>query len=208
MPSHNKLQMSKADRLWTRVKWSTRSQRQRIDKFMIRIEFHCKTFTMTLLLLNTSVSSRIAHPISDLSIKPDLNSRLGLRSSIEALQHSEIINLPTIHSKRKPIALDSHKSQRSTRCSRASDVLASTYGRSALKISSISRAKRGNLLGAQHISYQGPHKITKIRKAVATPASCNTSLFRYCKHLRHILLNHGVAEKGPDFQKEKSYPFE
>lgn len=53
MPSHNKLQMSKADRLWTKMKWSTTSQRQRIDKLMIRIESHCKTFIMSLLLLNT-----------------------------------------------------------------------------------------------------------------------------------------------------------
>lgn len=53
MLSHNRLQVSKADRLWTKMKWSTASQRQRIDKLMIRIESHCKTFIMSLLLLNT-----------------------------------------------------------------------------------------------------------------------------------------------------------
>lgn len=53
LPSHNKLQMSKADRLWTKMKWSTTSQRQKIDKLMIRIESHCNTFVMSLLLLNT-----------------------------------------------------------------------------------------------------------------------------------------------------------
>ena len=52
-PSSNSLQISKADRLWTKVKWSTALQRQKIDKIMIRIESHCNTFVLTLLLLNT-----------------------------------------------------------------------------------------------------------------------------------------------------------
>lgn len=53
MPSHHKLQMSKVDRVWTKMKWSTASQRQRIDKLMVRIESHCQTFILSLLLLNT-----------------------------------------------------------------------------------------------------------------------------------------------------------
>ena len=52
-PSYNSLRRSKADRLWTKVKWSTACQRQKIDKLMIRVESHCKTFVLTLLLLNT-----------------------------------------------------------------------------------------------------------------------------------------------------------
>lgn len=53
MPSYKKLQMSKGDRLWTKMKWSTAIQRQKIEKLMIRIESHCQTFVLTLLLLNT-----------------------------------------------------------------------------------------------------------------------------------------------------------
>lgn len=53
MRSYNRLQSSRADRLWTKVKWSTAYQRQKIDKLMIRIESHCQSFVMTLLLLNT-----------------------------------------------------------------------------------------------------------------------------------------------------------
>ena len=53
MPSYKRLQMSKGDRLWTKMKWATAFQRQRIEKLMIRIESHCQTFVLTLLLLNT-----------------------------------------------------------------------------------------------------------------------------------------------------------
>ena len=53
MPSYDRLQMSRGDRLWTKMKWSTAFQRQRIEKFMIRIESHCQTFVLTLLSLNT-----------------------------------------------------------------------------------------------------------------------------------------------------------
>lgn len=53
MRSFNRLQSSKADRVWTKMKWSTAYQRQKLDKLMIRIESHCKTFVLTLLLLNT-----------------------------------------------------------------------------------------------------------------------------------------------------------
>ncbi len=53
MPSYNRLHISKVDKLWTKMKWSTAYQRQKIDRYMIRIESHCKTFVLTLLLLNT-----------------------------------------------------------------------------------------------------------------------------------------------------------
>ena len=53
IPSYNSLRRSKADRLWTKMKWSTACQRQKIDKLMTRIESHCKTFVLVLLLLNT-----------------------------------------------------------------------------------------------------------------------------------------------------------
>ena len=51
--SHNRLKVCKADRLWTKLKWSTAYQRQKIDKLMSMIESHCKTFILNLLLLNS-----------------------------------------------------------------------------------------------------------------------------------------------------------
>ena len=52
MPSYNRLQMSRADRFWTKMKWSTAYQRQKIDRLMTRIDSHCKTLVLTLLLFN------------------------------------------------------------------------------------------------------------------------------------------------------------
>lgn len=95
------------------------------------------------------------------------------------------------------MVLGSHDIQRSTRCSRASDAIAPTYGRSTSKISSIAKAKRGNLLGAQDISYQGPRKIKKIRKALAIPASCNTFFLNVLQASETHLVDSGRIRTGP-----------
>lgn len=106
------------------------------------------------------------------------------------------------------MALDFHDIHRSTRCSRASDAKAPTYGRIASKIPFIAKAKRGNLLNARHVSYRGPHKARTIKKAVTIPASYNTPFLTYRKHLRHTLLIQGVVAQDPESQREENYPFE
>lgn len=128
--------------------------------------------------------------------KLDLNSRLGLRSNGEAVQHSEMINLPRTLSKQKRMALDSHDIQRSMRYSRASNTIGPTYSRVALKIPSVAKVKRADLLGAQYVSYQGPHKIRKIRKAVVVPASRNTFLFNVLQASETYLVDTGHDVTG------------
>lgn len=130
-------------------------------------------------------------------IKLNLNSRFALRSNSEAFQHSEIINLQTNPLRRKHMALDFHDIHRSTRCSRASDAKAPTYGRIASKIPFIAKAKRGNLLNARHVSYRGAHKARTIKKAVTIPASCNTPFFNVLQASKTHLVNSGRSSTGP-----------
>ena len=132
-------------------------------------------------------------------IKLDLNSRLGLLSNGEAFQYSEMISLPRTLSKQKRMALDSHDIQRSTRYSRASNTIGPTYSRIASKIPSVAKVKRADLLGAQYVSYKGPHKIRKIRKAVVIPASRNTFPFNVLQASETHLVDIGRDMTGLKF---------
>lgn len=153
MPSYNRLQVSNANRLWTKMKWSTAYQRQKIDKLMNRIESHCKTFVLTLLLLNT---------------------RLGLLSSRESPQHRKIVNLRKNRLRREHNVLNLQDTHKLTRCFRTLDAKARAYSEIASINPSTAKAKRGAVLKARHGSYRSLHRTRDIEKAVTTTTSRGT----------------------------------
>ncbi|KAL9599771.1 MAG: hypothetical protein Q9179_003446 [Wetmoreana sp. 5 TL-2023] len=52
-PLHNDLQNGKGRRTWTKTKWAAASQRQKIERFMARIESYYLTFSLDLILIST-----------------------------------------------------------------------------------------------------------------------------------------------------------
>ena len=52
-PLHDDLQNGRLRRVWTTTKWVGCHQKQRIEKFMMRIESYYMTFSLDLMLINT-----------------------------------------------------------------------------------------------------------------------------------------------------------
>ena len=56
-PWYSKLKSSRVEKIWTIMKWSTGFQRQKVERFMAKIESHYRVFTLDLLMVNTYVVS-------------------------------------------------------------------------------------------------------------------------------------------------------
>lgn len=52
-PLHHELLNGRARRVWMKTKWAGANQKQRIERFMARIESYYMTFSLDLLLINT-----------------------------------------------------------------------------------------------------------------------------------------------------------
>ncbi|KAL8729272.1 MAG: hypothetical protein Q9181_005063 [Wetmoreana brouardii] len=63
-PLHNELQNGKSRRTWTKTKWAAASQRQKIERFMARIESYYLTFSMDLILVNTRLALQSSTELS------------------------------------------------------------------------------------------------------------------------------------------------
>lgn len=93
-PLYDELRNGKARRTWIKTKWAGANQKQKVERFMARIESYYMTFSLELLLINTSVRPQSTSQSNGWNPNLQADSRLALQSPRQLVSGKELIVCP------------------------------------------------------------------------------------------------------------------